>query len=124
MRSLVLFFFLFSSTLFSAPPIFCHSSHWSAKISSDLSRAQLFFDAKPVKFGYLKCHELFKRTPSTEIIPIVNCLSTDVFDALYVLYIYKVIENQKLEGELSELSFIGSKKIAKLNCIGGYFFNN
>lgn len=118
---LLLVVFSFSISLFSAP-IVCESPNWSAFVSSKLDVAQLFFKFKPVKYGELKCYELFKTSPTSDIVPIVNCITEGVYDVGYSLYVYKIIENKELRGDLFQLSIIGSQKVTSLNCFGGYIW--
>ncbi len=106
-----------------AAPIFCSGTNgFRLRVSSNLKKATVEKNQKPVMFGDLNCATLYPHclstTPANKCRPILTCNTAQhVADAGYSALITLELPGTDIKGKLAAQSIAGPRVVSQLKCV-------
>lgn len=105
-----------------AAPMFCSGTNgFRMSVSSNLKKAKVEKNNRPVMFGDLNCATLYPRCipkPGEQCRPVLMCNTAEhVADAGFHAIIRLELPGKEIKGSLSSQSIMGPRKVSDLKCV-------
>lgn len=105
-----------------AAPMFCSGTNgFRLSVSSNLKKAKIERNNRPVMFGDLNCATLYPKClpkPGEQCRPLLMCNTAQhVADAGYNVIIKLALPGQYSTGRIAAQSFAGARDVSQLKCV-------